>query len=96
MSGCVANLLLEAVELHHLGIALQNLDLVAFRGSAPVCAGNVARFESDCIAAASGLPTEPGFRKAAFPALLGQVQVDVIEALPEVGHLVSSARHVCD
>lgn len=92
----MANLLLETVELHHLGIALENLDLVAFRSSAPVCPGDITRLESDCIAATSGLPTEAGFRESAFAALLGQVQVDVIEALPVIGHLVSSARPVCD
>lgn len=88
------NLLLETIELQNVRTTLQDLDLEALRGSAPLCASDGVRLECGRLAASRWLPTQTSLRETAFAALLGHVQVDVVEALPVVRHLISStARH---
>lgn len=78
---CNAHLLLEAVKLHDFGASLQNLQLVALGGSTPLCAGNIASLQGDCLAAPSRLPTQTSIRETTFAVLLRKVQVDIVEAL---------------
>lgn len=78
----VVVLLLEAIKLDDAGIgALQDLDLVTLGGATPLRRGDVAVIEGEGVAAARRLPTEASFGKSALAALLGEVQVDVVETL---------------
>lgn len=71
--------LLKAVEMDYFGGALENLDLEAFRGAAPLGTGNVAAVESPGVATARGLPAETIFSEATFTGLLGEVEEDIVE-----------------
>jgi len=73
---------LEAVELDDARVPLQDLDLVAARGPAPLCAADVALVEGEGVAAARGLPAQAVLGEPALALFPGQVQVDVVEALP--------------
>jgi hypothetical protein len=46
-----------------------------------LCRGDVVVIEGEGIAAANRLPSETGLGKSALAALLGEIQVDVIETL---------------
>ena len=79
-------LLLEAVELDDGGrVALQDADLPALGGAAPVGAADVRVVEGEGVAAARGLPAEAVLGESALPALLGEVEIDVVEALAVKG-----------
>jgi hypothetical protein len=60
---------------------LQDLHFVASSRSTPLCAADVALVEGEGIAAARRLPAETILGKSALAGLLGEVQVDVVEAL---------------
>lgn len=74
----------EAIELDNAGIALLDSYLVALGGSAPLRRCDVGAVECEGIAAGRGLPTEAVFGKSALAALLGEIEVDAIEALAVV------------
>ena len=79
-------LLLEAVELDDGGrVALQDAHLVALGGAAPLGAADVVVVEGEGVAAAGGLPAEAVLGEATLSALLGEVEVDVVEALAVCG-----------
>jgi len=75
-------LLLKAVELDDARVALEDADLVALGGTTPLRAANVAVIEGECLAAARRLPAEARLGKPTLAALLGEVKVDAVEALP--------------
>lgn len=74
----------ETIKLNNATLALQNLDFVAFRRSAPLCAGDVCVIKSIGISAASWLPSKTSLSESELAGLLRQVEVDVIEILPGV------------
>jgi hypothetical protein len=74
-------LLLESVELDDARVALQDSDLVAPGGAAPLGAANVAVIEGEGVTAAGGFPSEAGLCESALAALLGEVKVDAVETL---------------
>jgi hypothetical protein len=74
--------LLEPVKLDQARISLQNFDFVALGGSTPMRPADVALVECKGFTAAGWLPAQTILGESAFPILLGQVQVNVIEALP--------------
>lgn len=74
----------ETIELDDATLALQNLDFVALRRSAPLCAGDVCVIKSEGLSASNWLPTEAGFSESESARLLRQVQVDIIEILPVI------------
>lgn len=74
-------LLLESVELDDARVALQDPDLVAPGGAAPLGAANVAVIEGEGVTAAGGFPSEAGLCESALAALLGEVKVDAVETL---------------
>lgn len=73
--------MLETVKLDDARVPLHDLDLVAFCRSTPLSAADVALVESERIAAPGRLPAQTVLREPAFSVLLGEVQVDVVEAL---------------
>lgn len=78
----VVVLLREAVQLNDAGAsALEDLDLVTLRSAAPLRGRDVGVVEGEGVAAAGGLPAESRLGEPALAALLGEVQVDVVEAL---------------
>jgi hypothetical protein len=77
--------LLETIELDYAGLgALYDLDLIALGGATPLRRGNVVMIEGEGIAAARRLPSKTGLGESALSTLLGEVQVDVIEALAAI------------
>lgn len=87
-------LLLEAVQLDDARIPLQDFQLVAPGGPAPLCAADVALVEGEGVAAARGLPAQAVLGEPALALFPGQVQVDVVEALP-VAALAESCAAAC-
>jgi hypothetical protein len=85
---------LEAVQLNDAGIPLQNLQLVAPGRPAPLCAADVALVESEGVAAARGLPAQAVLSEPALALFPGQVQVDIVKALP-VAPSVASPSKLC-
>lgn len=71
----------EAVQLDDAGVALQDLHLVAARGSAPLCAADVALVQCEGLTAGRRLPAQSVLGKPALAGLFGEIQVDVIETL---------------
>lgn len=72
----------EAVQLDNCtAVALQYLHLVALGRPAPLGRPNVGVIEREGVAAADGFPAEARLCEPALAALLGQVEVDVVEAL---------------
>lgn len=90
LAQAVVVFLLEAVELDDARVALQDPDLVALGGAAPLRAGDVAMVEGEGIAATGRLPSEASLGESALAALLGEVKVDVVEALAEEATLASA------
>lgn len=76
-----AHLLLKAVQLDDARIPLQNLHLVALCRPAELRAADIALIECESIASAGGLPSKSRLGESALAALLGQVQVDIVETL---------------
>jgi hypothetical protein len=74
-------LLLESVELDDARVALQDADLVAPGGAAPLGATDVAVIEGEGVTAADGFPSKAGLCESALAALLGEVKVDAVETL---------------
>lgn len=81
LAEAVVVLLLEAVELDDARVALEDADLVALGDLAPLRAADVTMIEREGVAAAVWLPAEAGLCESASSALLGEVEVDVVEAL---------------
>ena len=78
---CIAYLLLKAIELNDTRCPLQNLDFVALGRSTPLGTSDVALIKGEGFTAARGLPAQARLGKSAFAAVLGQVQIDVVETL---------------
>jgi hypothetical protein len=85
-------LLLKAVQLDDARVALEDPDLIAPGGTAPLRAGNVAMVECKGVAAARRFPAETRFREPTLAALLGEVKVDVVEALAEERILLAGKK----
>jgi hypothetical protein len=83
--------LLEAVELDDARVALQDSDLVALGGTAPLRAGDIAVVEGEGVAAADRLPSKASLGESALAALLGEVKVDIVETLAGAARVVSSS-----
>lgn len=81
LAQAIVVLLLEAVQLNDSGIALENADFVSLGSLTPLRVANVVVVECKCITASVWLPTETSLCKSAAAALLGEVEVDVVEAL---------------
>jgi hypothetical protein len=71
----------KSVELNDTGIAMQDLDLVPSRRSAPLCGADAGVLQCEGLAATRWLPTQAILGKSALACLLRQVEVDVIETL---------------
>lgn len=87
-------LLLESIELDDARVALQDSDLVAPGGAAPLGASNVAVIEGEGVTAAGGFPAKAGLCESALAALLGEVKVDAVEALTVDETAISMLEHL--
>lgn len=77
-------LLLEPIELDDARrVALEDANLVALGRATPLGGADVRVVECECVAAAGGFPAEATLCEPALAALLGEVEVDVVEALAE-------------
>ena len=75
-------LLIEAIQLDDARGARQNLQFVSLCRSTPLGCADIAAIEGKSLASTRRLPSQATFRKLTLSGLLGEVEVDVIEALP--------------
>lgn len=83
---------METVELDHARASQKNLDLVSPRSSTPLRTADIGRVEGVGIAATSRFPAQATFREPGLSALLGQIQVDIVETLSKTKGVRSGSR----
>jgi hypothetical protein len=76
------HLLVKSIQLDDSRCPRQDLQLISFRRSTPLCCADVAAVQGKSITSAHGAPTQAALCQFAFPGLLRQVEVDILEALP--------------
>lgn len=81
LAKAIVVLLLEAVELEDARVALEDANLVALGDLAPLRTADVVVIERKSVATAVWLPAETSLCESASAALLGEVEVDAVEAL---------------
>ena len=72
---------MKPVELDYARVSQKEFDLISPRRSAPLRTADVARVESERVAATGRFPAQAVVRESALSALLGQIQVDIVETL---------------
>jgi len=82
--GTVEVLLVKAIQLNDFGVACDDLDLVTFRRSAPLCCADLIAVQCEGLATAAGFPAETGFRQSASTRLLAKVKERILKGLPSL------------
>ena len=76
------NLRQKPIELNDGTVPSQDLELVTASGATPLGLTDVGGVQGEGIAATRRLPAQTGVGETAFARAIGEVEVDVVEALP--------------
>lgn len=75
--------MIEAIQLDNTRRARQDFQFESLCRSTPLGCADIAAIEGESLASTRRFPSQATFRKFALSGLLGEVEVDIIEALPE-------------